>query len=83
MKTYRNYEITYYRPEKEPTTAEEREMYIRWEDNQGKSGYKVKNTFHNQCYYPEWIKEDKVTFKGTCLPQNAVDERHTDTDTSH
>ena len=22
----------------------------------------------------EWIKEDKVTFKGTCLPQNAVDE---------
>ena len=74
VKTYRNYEITYYRPEKEPTTAEEREMYIRWEDNQGKSGYKVKNTFHNQCYYPEWIKEDKVTFKGTCLPQNAVDE---------
>ena len=52
VKTYRNYEITYYRPEKEPTTAEEREMYIRWEDNQGKSGYKVKNTFHNQCYYP-------------------------------
>ena len=74
VKTYRNYEITYYRPEKEPITAEEREMYIRWEDNQGKSGYKVKNTFHNQCYYPEWIKEDKVTFKGTCLPQNAVDE---------
>lgn len=34
VKTYRNYEITYYRPEKEPTTAEEREMYIRWEDNQ-------------------------------------------------
>lgn len=74
VKTYRNYEITYYRPEKEPTTAEERETYIRWEDNQGKSGYKKKNTFHNQCYYPEWIKEDKITFKGTCLPQNAVDE---------
>ncbi len=74
VKTYRNYEITYYRPEKEPATAEEREMYIRWEDNQGQSGYKVKNTFHNQCYYPEWIKEDKITFKGTCLPQNAVDE---------
>ena len=36
--------------------------------------YKVKNTFHNQCYFPEWIKEDKITFKGTCLPQNAVDE---------
>ena len=48
--------------------------YIRWEDNRGNSGYKVKNTFHNQCYFPEWIKEDKITFKGTCLPQNAVDE---------
>lgn len=34
----------------------------------------MKNTFHKQCYYPEWIKEDKITFKGTCLPQNAVDE---------
>lgn len=70
VETYRNYEITYYRPE----TSEEREKYIRWEDNRGNSGYKVKNTFHNQCYFPEWIKEDKITFKGTCLPQNAVDE---------
>lgn len=47
---------------------------IRWEDNQGNSGYKVKNRFHNQCYFPEWIKEDKIIFNGTCLPQNAVDE---------
>lgn len=74
VETYRNYEITYYRPEKEPETSEEREKYIRWEDNRGNSGYKVKNTFYNQCYFPEWIKEDKITFKGTCLPQNAVDE---------
>lgn len=74
VETYRNYEITYYRPEKEPETSEEREKYIRWEDNRGNSGYKVKNTFRNQCYFPEWIKEDKITFKGTCLPQNAVDE---------
>lgn len=72
VETYRNYEITYYRPEKEPETSEEREKYIRWEDNRGNSG--VKNTFYNQCYFPEWIKEDKITFKGTCLPQNAVDE---------
>ena len=44
VETYRNYEITYYRPEKEPETSEEREKYIRWEDNRGNSGYKVKNT---------------------------------------
>lgn len=74
VKTYRNYEITYYRPEKEPTTDEEMEKYIRWEDNQGKSGYKVKNVFHNQCYFPEWVTGDKITFKGTCLPQNGIDE---------
>lgn len=72
--TYRNYEITYYRPEKEPTTEEEKKEYIRWEDNQGNSGYKVKNAFHSQCYFPQWIDEDKITFKGTCLPQNGVDE---------
>lgn len=74
VKIYRNYEITYYRPEKEPTTDEEMEKYIRWEDNQGKSGYKVKNMFHNQSYFPEWVTGDKVTFKGTCLPQNSIDE---------
>lgn len=71
---YRNYEITYYRPESEPTTEEEKATYIRWEDNQGNSGYKVKNAYHRQCYFPEWVKGDKITFKGTCLPQNGIDE---------
>lgn len=74
IKTYFNYEITYHRPEQEPTTAEEKLQYIRWEDNQGNSGYKMKNAFHNQCYYPLWATGDKITFKGTCLPQNGVDE---------
>ena len=34
------------------------------EDNQGHKGYKVKNQFHKQCYYPLWAKGDKLTFKG-------------------
>lgn len=71
---YRNYEITYYRPEKEPETTDEMQQYIRWEDNQGNSGYKVKNTFHKQPYFPQWATGDKITFKGTCLPQNGIDE---------
>lgn len=71
---YRNYEITYYKPDSEPSTAEEKEKYIRWEDNQGNSGYKVKNIYHNQPYYPQWATGNKLTFKGTCLPQNGVDE---------
>ncbi|SDI00296.1 PKD domain-containing protein [Myroides phaeus] len=80
-KTIKNYEITFYRPEanKEPikdpalTWATDLE-YMKWEDNQGHKGFKPKNSFHNQSYFPEWIKEDKVTFKGTLLPNNAIDE---------
>lgn len=74
VKTYSDYEITYHRPTEEPTTADGKLQYIRWEDNQGQSGFKVKNAFHNQCYYPLWAADDKITFRGTCLPQNSVDE---------
>ncbi|MEG0039695.1 MAG: hypothetical protein RR711_11030 [Bacteroides sp.] len=75
----KNYEITYYRPTSEEATENGGgnvtiKNYIRWEDNQGNSGYKVKNSFHAQSYYPSWIKEDKITFKGTLLPDNAIDE---------
>lgn len=71
---YRNYEITYYRPAQEPSTAEEKLQYIRWEDNYGHSGYKVKNAYHGQPYFPQWFKGDKLTLRGTCLPQNGIDE---------
>lgn len=74
VRTHFDYEITYHRPTQEPTTAEGKLQYIRWEDNQGKSGYKVKNAFHNQCYYPLWASGDQLTFKGTCLPENGIDE---------
>lgn len=70
---YRNYEITYHKPESEPA-KEDWGTYIRWEDNKGNSGYKVKNQFHNQCYYPLWATGNKISFKGTCLPQNGIDE---------
>ena len=81
-KAIRNYEITYYRPETEEKDADydpEKtfvtiKKYIRWEDNQGHSGYLEKNTWHNQSYYPGWVKEDKLTFRGTRLPDNAVEE---------
>lgn len=66
------YEITYFRPKEEPTKSTK--DYIRWEDNQGNSGYKEKNVFHQQSYYPAWIEGDSYTLKGTRLPQNGVDE---------
>lgn len=71
IRVYRDYEITYHRPEVE--TAAENAQYIRWEDNQQRSGFKAKNSFHLQSYYPLWINEDYLTFKGTCLPQNGLD----------
>lgn len=74
VETHFDYQITYHRPAKEPTSEEEMKSYIRWEDNLGNSGYKAKNMFHQQCYYPLWAKGDKITFKGTCLPQNGIDE---------
>lgn len=72
--TYKDYKITYYHPTKEPTTPEEKKQYIRWEDNKGNSGYKVMNQTHSQPYFPQWINSDKLTFKGTRLPQNGIDE---------
>ena len=73
---YRDYEITYYRPEEtmDAPVAPPVDEYIRWEDNQGNSGYKVKNVYHRQPYFPQWFEGDALTFRGTCLPQNGVEE---------
>ena len=74
--TIKNYEITYFRPESDNTDPSK---YIRWEDNQGGSGYKSKNLYNRQSYYPKWIKEDKITFKGTLLPNNGENQSEDDT----
>lgn len=72
----KNYEITYYRPTAENDTSEEAiKEYIRWSDNQGNSGWLTKNTTHKQPYYPTWIGADSLTFRGTLLPDNAIDEK--------
>lgn len=71
---YRDYQITFTRPSVEPKTAAEKTKYIHWQDNKGNSGYKVKNNFHSQPYYPQWHTSDQLTFKGTRLPENGIDE---------
>ena len=71
---FNDFELTYYKPEKQPSNAEEMKEYIRWEDNKGNKGFKEMNNFHRQCYYPLWAEGDKLTFKGSRLPQNGVDE---------
>lgn len=79
--TIHNYEITYYRPDPNhvPTPNNDYKYlndttYIKWTDNQDKTGYVSRNTFHNQSYYPSWIKEDKMVFTGTKLADNYTDE---------
>ncbi|MFV0418340.1 MAG: PKD-like domain-containing protein [Dysgonomonas sp.] len=83
-KVYRDYEMTYYKPTKEnpeiigepdnPNAYMTIEQYIRWKDNKNNSGYKVKNIYHQQTYYPAWIKEDQLSFKGIRLPENGINE---------
>ena len=76
VNTYRNYSITYHRPEEtmDDPLAAPIDEYIRWEDNRGHSGYKAKLQFHSQPYFPQWYEGDALTFTGTCLPQNGIDE---------
>lgn len=88
-KTIKNYEITYYRPDpnKVPvpgggtgTVLFTDVEYILWKDNQGKTGYLAQNNAYNHSldYWPKWLKDqEKITFKGTRLPDNAVDESGT------
>ena len=67
------YEIVYYRPAKAlDDSQEEIEQYIQWEDNLGNKGWKKKNSFHHQSYYPQWVTSDVLRFKGTLLPANAT-----------
>ncbi len=84
--TVHNYEITYYRPapDKTPvpgggtgTVIFTDVEYIKWEDNQGGTGYLWQNnaTNHSLNYWPLWLDDQEtLTFSGTLLPDNAVDE---------
>lgn len=81
--TVKNYSITYFKPDpnKLPITGEEFWQadleYIKWQDNQEKSGYKTKNVFHDQSYYPLWIAEASYTLKGTKIQDNFYDQSGT------
>ena len=76
--THRNYSVTYYRTPADhvatPDTVNKAFVdttFVRWKDNEGNEGYIVKNSFHKQAYYPEWIAEDSLVYKGTRLKNNA------------
>ena len=63
--TVRRYAVTYTRPD---GLAD-----IPWTDNRGGSGVVPRNSFHQQDYFPLWAP-DQLTFTGSLLAPNAVDE---------
>lgn len=73
------YALTYSRPDPNREIVRDDDnsiddlYYISWRDNQGKKGYMHKNIFHNQDYYPKWVKEDEISFSGSLLAPNAKD----------
>ncbi|MDO4159341.1 MAG: cell surface protein [Prevotellaceae bacterium] len=77
--TLKNYSITYssptdHTPVPSPMGFLSDTLYIPWTDNQGGSGYVAKNIYHTQSYYPEWIDDTSISFTGTRLARNGIDE---------
>ena len=77
--TVHNYEIAYHRTPvgheatPRPNSGVTDTTYIAWSDNSGNAGYIERNAFHTQEYFPQWLSDDVLTFKGTRLPNNGVD----------
>jgi hypothetical protein len=79
--TVKHYQITYHKPDENkpriphPTYPYLNDMeYIRWTTNGHGNGYLYRNVYHDQSYYPQWITDETLTFEGTKLADNAVDE---------
>lgn len=78
------YEITYYKPDenKDPVKHPSWRFitdveYVYWTSNDqmedSTSGYVWRNSFHSQPYWPLWIEDTVLTFRGTKLPNEAID----------
>lgn len=63
--TIRHYAVTYTRPNGLQD--------VPWTDNRGGNGVVPRNEFHQQDYFPLWAP-DELTFTGSRLAPNAVDE---------
>ena len=83
-RTQRNFTITYYKPDENKTRVPDPNNmfvtdaeYVRWTCNSTDSlqtGYVARNSFHAQSYWPQWLDDATLTFEGTKLPCNAVNE---------
>jgi len=78
------YEVTYYKPDEEKVKVPHDSWrfisdveYVHWTSNDqnpdSTSGYVWRNTFHTQPYWPLWIEDTVLTFRGTKLPNSSID----------
>lgn len=79
--TLKNFSLTYYRPGPDHAPQWKNETitdaaYIRYLGSDGSDGYVEKNSYHSQDYWPMWLDSDRLTFTGTLLPPNGIDESH-------
>ena len=79
-----NFEVTYYKPDEDKVRVPHANWrfisdveYVRWTSNDqnpdSTSGYVWRNTFHTQPYWPLWIEDTVLTFRGTKLPNTSID----------
>ena len=78
------FEVTYYMPDESKARVPHASWgfindieYVYWTSNDenadATSGYVWRNTFHNHPYWPLWIEDTMLTFRGTKLPNLSVD----------
>lgn len=81
--TIKDYRVTYFKPDenKLPVLGNQGWQvdieYIKWQDNLGNNGFKTKNMFHLQSYYPLWFSDASYSFTGTKLKDNYYDQSGT------
>lgn len=81
--TVKDYSITYFKPNENKPPVPGSEFwqtdteYIKWQDNLGNLGFKTRNTFHAQSYYPMWLSDTSYSFTGTKLMNNYYDQSGT------
>lgn len=82
--TVKNYRITYYKPDENKTPVPHenyREItdatYIKWNAAGNETGFIYKNQYHEQSYWPQWISGNELSFSGTKLADNCVNESGT------
>ncbi|MBR1881941.1 MAG: dockerin type I repeat-containing protein [Muribaculaceae bacterium] len=82
--TVHGYEITYYMPDENKVKTPNGNFitdttYIRWMSNDPdpalREGYIDRLSFHTQPYWPLWYEGETMTFTGTKLRNNYVNER--------